>query len=645
MATVEQVAGTEEVPVAPQPAAPPPPPPGSQPVVGADGRPVARTTRRTVKRRPIPRGTAAISGGAVAGTLLTVMYAAAGPVALVATAAGAVAIPLVIWRNRSNSRTGRRSTARRAARQQSTRGTGGGWLGPGRGRSGGRGSGAGLSGLGGGGGRGRGSRSAGRSLFGAGAGGGKGRKGGLGLGLGSGKGGSKAKGSTAKGSTTGAASGGLGAKSRRKDGSRTVGGRGGRARQVTPKLGRKAGGGVGAGAGRMPKSTGRGAAGGGWKPPKGASSTKASTSRGAASKSSPKAAARGAAGGWKPPKNATSSTKPGATAKPFKPAKTSGATASGGTSTSPKVKKVNRTRGYGPQGRGGRYGAWTPPRRQTRRGRVASALNHGVWKAGSAFAHGVRKPGGKRAFRAAWRRYGAHGYNPTATGFLGRVFGGLAAAVPASVARASWMLAKKVAKSLREAYNKPVVTPAQRQQAQQQAQNQQAQAQQSAQQHPVPDPAFAGPPPAQNPRGDGSKPSPRPRQSATTGGGSYNGGTTPMSTLFPPHGPAADFYAAAVKWSPAATGQDRAIWNLHDALPFIVGSVGLISNGLAAIIANCDRDLQGAMHPAMKQALVEVFNPVHFATTKADLLMPVFARVYADALSRRTTRGGQALNV
>jgi hypothetical protein len=644
MATVDQVAGIEEVPVAPQPAAPPPPPPppGSQPVVGADGRPTQRTTRRTVKRRPIPRGTAAISGGAVAGTLLTVIYAAAGPIALVATAAGAVAIPLVVWRRRSASRTGRRATARRGARRQS-RGNFGGWSGPG-GRSSRRGGGLGLgnplAGLGGGGGR-KGSRSTGRSLFGAGA--GRGRKGGnplAGLGLGGGK--NKNKG---KGSATGAASGGLSAKSksrRNADGSRTVGGRGGRSRQVTPKGPR------GAGSrhtgGRVPKAHTRGGAtGGGWKPPKGAGTPKGSTPKGNTPKggstpkgSTPKTSSRGAAGGWTPPKPATGGS---STSKAPKPA---AATASGGTTQPPKVKKVTKRNqgGYGPRGRGGQYGPWQPPRRVTRRGRVASALNHGVWRAGSAFLHGVRKPTGKRAFRSAYRRYGAQGYSPTVTGFLGRVAGGVAAAIPASLARLAWTVAKKVRKSVRQAYNPP--RPAQQtQQTQQPAQTQQ----QQTQQHPVPNPAFAGPTPTPSPRPDGSRPSPRPRQSAAAGSGTSSGGPSNMSTLFPPHAHASDFYSRCSNWSPVADGTDRAIWKLYDALPYMAGSVGHVANGWVLMAGNIETGLQGALHASMKQALVDVWKPLNAANQAAAQLLPTFTRVYADAIARRGVRGGQALNV
>lgn len=636
MATVDQVAGTEEVPVASRPAAPslPPPPPGAQPVTAADGTAVRRTTRRTVKRRPIPRGTAAISGGAVAGTLLTVVYAAAGPLALVATAAGAVLIPLAVWRRHANSRTGRRAVARRGARRREGGRRGAGWTSPRGSRSGGGlGLGNPLAGLGGGGGRGRGSRSTGRSLFGAGAGGrGRGGRGsgnpwsGLGLGIGGKKTGA-----------AGARSGGMPKSTRRGAGSRTVGGRNGsQARQVTPKVGRGAGrnGGV---TGRAPS---RGGAGGGWKPPKG-TAPKNNTPKGStpkAPKNNTPKAPRGGAGGWKPPTGSTSG-RPNQTS-PAKTVKTPpAATAAGGTNPpAPKAKKVKKTT-YGPRGRGGQYGAWTPPRRATRSGTLATAANHGLWRAGSAFLHGVRKPGARRAFRATYRRYGAHGYNPTVTGYLGRVAGGVAAAVPAWLARLAWIAAKKLAASIRQAYNPPAPAPAAQPQAQQRQQ------QPTQQQHPVPGPAFAGPSPA---RSNGSRPSPHPRQPAPTGGGAapnQHGGSTPMATVFPPHGPAADFLKTCITWSPAAEGTDRAIWRLHDALPYMVGSVGMIANGWANVIAQCELGLLGALHPAMRSAMSDVHKPLNAAANNAAQLIPTFNKVYADAIARRSTRGGAALNV
>lgn len=637
MATVDTVVDGGQAPAVPQPAAPPPPPPGSTPVITADGTPTRRTTRRTVRRRPIPRGTVAISGGAVVGTLLTIVYAAAGPLALVATAVGTVAIPLAVWRRHANSRTGRRSTARRGARRRENgrRGTGGGWTSPRSNRSGG---GLGLSnplaglGGGGGGGRGRGSRSTGRSLFGAGAGGGRGGRGAnplAGLGLGGSK--------TSKAGR--AASGGM-PTSRRKDGSRTVGGRGGRNRQVTPKVGRRTNASGRGPGGRTPK-TPRGGGAGGWKPPKGAAPSTPKTTGGKVS--APTKTRGGTGGGWKPPKGATTP-KP-STPKPTKTPNPTVPSTSGGSAAPPPVKKVkkNRPTGYGPQGRGGQYGAWTPPRRATRRGRVASAVNHGLWKAGSAFMHGVRRPNGRRAFRAAFRRYGAHGYNPTATGFLGRIAGGLAAAVPASVARLAWILAKKLAISLREAYNPPRPAPAQNQQ-----QATQQNPQPTQQQHPVPNPAFTNPPrptPGPKPRPNPHPRQPQPQPAPNGGGSNSHGGNAPMSRLFPPHAAAADFFNACVKWSPERDGTAGAIWSLEAALPYMAGSVAMVANGWSNMVYQLETNLQGGLKPGMRSAMSEVFNPLQVAAVKAQELPTTFAKVYATDIARRQTVGGQHTNV
>lgn len=118
-----------------------------------------------------------------------------------------------------------------------------------------------------------------------------------------------------------------------------------------------------------------------------------------------------------------------------------------------------------------------------------------------------------------------------------------------------------------------------------------------------------------------------------------------MSTVFPAHAHAADFLNAAIKWSPAAEGTDRAIWRLHDALPYMIGSIGMISNGWANVIANCETSLQGALLPPMRSALADVYNPLNVAAVNASQLLPTFNKVYADAIARRSTRGGAALNV
>ncbi len=119
-----------------------------------------------------------------------------------------------------------------------------------------------------------------------------------------------------------------------------------------------------------------------------------------------------------------------------------------------------------------------------------------------------------------------------------------------------------------------------------------------------------------------------------------------MTTVFPPHGNAADFLNACIKWSPAADGgTEKAIWRLHDALRPMVGSIAMVANGWTQVVNNTEMALQGALHPSMRAAMVEVFNPLNVAALKAAELENVFNKVYADAIARRATVGGQALNV
>jgi hypothetical protein len=199
--TVETEPGYEEVPeTMPERAPrqqPPPPAPDVQslgpPPAPADG--TDKPVRRTVQRRPpLARGTVAIGGTAVVGTLLAVVGFGAGAMALVATAAGTVLIPLAVWARRNNKKSGRNRSGGRGGNRRNNRGGGFGFGGGGSGR---RSSGGGMGNLFGGGGSGR--RTSGA------------RSGGLGLGGGSGRGRGAGAGSTGGRRTGGAWGAGAGA--------------------------------------------------------------------------------------------------------------------------------------------------------------------------------------------------------------------------------------------------------------------------------------------------------------------------------------------------------------------------------------------------------------------------------------------------
>jgi hypothetical protein len=199
--------------------------------------PPIENRERPAKRSPLARGTVALGGTAVAGTLLAVVGAAAGPLGLIATAAGTILVPLAWF-----SAKARKGGSRRGGRQR----------GGGRQRRGGLWS---PGGLGGGGRHAGGSRGGGLL-------GGGGRSSGLG---GSGRRAGTGAGSRAGGARSGGLPGAGG--SRRKAGG-GVGGLGGasgrrRAGAGMPKLGgaggrRRAGTGANWGGGR-----GRGGVSGG----------------------------------------------------------------------------------------------------------------------------------------------------------------------------------------------------------------------------------------------------------------------------------------------------------------------------------------------------------------------------------------------
>ena len=685
------------------------------------------------KRAPIARGTYAIGATAVAGTVLAIVGAGAGAVALVATGSGAVLIPLAVWSSRSKSRTGRRSTARRSDRSRSPRSRShraGGGLFPSP-AGGGRGSGGRGGGGGGGAGRSRG------GLFG---GGGKG--GGPAGGSRSGMFGGGPRSTTRKTPTTGgAASGGIprtpgvknprgnenpwaGAPTRKpgathagttkpgatKPGPAPSSRQGGTTQPRVPAVTsatRSAPAGPARGPAKpAPSSSSRGgttrprvpastsaarsaptvarsapaaspAAGGGparkvAKPatgsaaapvtsrvgstaiprvpstgarpnpnPTGPGSSAATpgaaspgVSRSVASRSAGMPARRIARVGPGAPAPAGTPTRAGTTAgAPGVPVRKTATTAAGvATAAATKDEEFGDAKVTQPRD----VGTWDPTRRKTRRGRGAARINGGLYQWGSATRQGAGHPTTLGAARRAYRRYHT-GHNPTLTGWMGRVAGGVAAAVPAAVARLAWNTTKRVAKSMKAMYRPPKKTPppavvkpvktAAAAPVTQVLTNQ------------VPPPAFT------------AQPSPTASQSsanpASGNAGNPTVGGNPMSALFPPRAAALDFYGACGKWTPAANGISGAIWNLSDALPLIVDSLAWVANGYGAMVANCQRDLHGGLHPSMAAAMLEVYTPLAAAATKARELQSTFARipVYADAINRRGVRGSAALNV
>jgi hypothetical protein len=118
-----------------------------------------------------------------------------------------------------------------------------------------------------------------------------------------------------------------------------------------------------------------------------------------------------------------------------------------------------------------------------------------------------------------------------------------------------------------------------------------------------------------------------------------------MSALFPPYNAAVDFFGSCAKWTPVPGNLDKSIWNFYDALPLITESIALINNGFGQVIGNANRDLRGGLDPSMVAAMMEVYTPLAAAAVKATELLPTFVRIYADALARRSTVGGSAVNV
>lgn len=614
MATTEY-AEPGEVHPAPPPRTDLPPPAAARPVVSPDG-----TVRRAAvpRRPPIARGTYALGAGAIGGTLLMIIGAGAGAVAVIATAAGTVLVPLAVWarrhRNRAGSRT-RRGTTQRSRRTRTARSGGlSAWL------------------PGGGGGGGRRVRGAGLGAA-AGRGRAAGRQAGLGRAL--------------SGARSGGLTGGAGRAGNGRSAAGRVAGRG------VPGTGH-AGKGRTAGATRTPRGaavgTGRGAITGGgrgrvWSP-RGTKTAGGGTGKGAAvGKSGPrlgsgKAGWKASAGGGKP---AAAGTGKGHGVGAGK----AGGKGYGAGSGSGKGQQM---KGPGKKGqRGGVYGTWNPNRHKRRLTRAGARVNGAGYRWAGALTKGAKQQTAGQAFKRAWKRTGRTGHNPTVSGYFGRVTRGLAAAVPAWVARAAWNTAKRVGQAIKKTYTKPappttntpapvtaapgtttpVASPVALGTPRPPA---------PSRQHPVPPPAFA-PNPAPAPATPAGAPTPT---RVGAGAGTSTGGN-PVTTLFPPYNAAADFYGACLKWTPGS--DSGSVENLKLALPRMRDAIYLLTNGYAKVIANCEQDLQGGLEPQMRGALGEVWQPLHAAALAAGKLEAAYHQAYASREALKNVRGGHTANV
>jgi hypothetical protein len=68
-------------------------------------------------------------------------------------------------------------------------------------------------------------------------------------------------------------------------------------------------------------------------------------------------------------------------------------------------------------------------------------------------------------------------------------------------------------------------------------------------------------------------------------------------------------------------------------------------NGYAKAVANAEQDLQGGLHPHMRNALAQVFTGLRNSALAAGELEKAFYIAYADAVARRNIKGGHTLNV
>lgn len=632
-------ADDEEVLDTPPPRQPQPDQTGqpAQPAVQVDGD---QPKKPAAQKRPLAaRGTVALGGTAVVGTLLAVIGGAYGPVAVIATAAGVILLPLATWNALRQSRTRRRAGARRARNRAGGAGrrNGNAWL---------------PNILGG----------AGRTPT---SGGTTGRRTPAGAGT-----------RRARTAGTGGSAGGA---RRRATGS--TGGGGGARRRATAGLGgggsrRRASGGWGGWGGSRRRSGGAGrgsSAGGGRR-----RGRHAGTGRGWGGWGGWGGSRRGRKAGWKGSRGRGGSKRrdrAGGNGSGRRPGdwyfdEDFGAGAWGGKRRREKATGTGKAAGAGKAG-GGRNGAgsgksnrgagkrktkmdkayrywqWDQDRRRTRRGRAAAWLNGFAYRWGSATARGVREENGRAAYARAYRRYGRFGNTPTATGWFGRVAGGVLAGVPAALARWLINLDRLLSKKFKLSPKETTTEQGKSEQGETTSAPDEKAAAPGAEQpktdaHPVPPPAFD--PAESEPPRPGTPPDPTPIPVATGGGSTTFGGNT-MASIFPGYSDAVNFRATCAKWAPLGDDGNGSIWALQDALPGVRDALFEIANGFTAAMANCELHLEGGMKPGMKLAFSNVHRGLVAACDAADELPGTFVKVYAEAIERANMPGGKTMNV
>lgn len=609
MTITDEGVGYEEV--VPVPRQPPPPPPGARPVVNADGTMRAAPVQ---KRNPIPRGTYALGGGAIAGTLLLIVGFGAGAVAVIATAAGIVTVPLAVWRRRKNgARSGqgrqRRSRTQRTqrTRRAQTRTGLGGWS-PG--------------GLGGGGRRSRG-----------------------GSGSGSPVGGTTGR-ARGRGATSGTGSGGMPSLTGKSKGR----GRAATSGSGMPGLGRGAGSGRGRGAGWSPfggagGGRGRGRGGrsrfghgrvrgpGGWsllgsgsghgaKLGKGAGKGKGSTSgtKGAKPAVVPAGGRGGARGAWNPNRH------PRALQRGAARVNGSGYRLGGSFGKGVRQPTAGRafTRAYQQHGKRGHN-----PTMTGKFARVAGGLSVAVpawtaraaWNATKRIARADMRTA-RAAYRAAVATYRHYRPKPVAvqppqpTPPPNRQGVPPARPAPGGPRPTARPTAQPTPPPARPAPGGPRPTA-----------------------RPAPQPT--GPRPTAPPTGPAPVGNPVP---VGAGAGTNSGGPNTMAlTAFPPLSGIVDFYAAAQKWSPGS--DDGAIWRLQAALPLMEQAMLDVTNGWSVIVKHAEEDLQGGLRPHMRGALAQVWVGLRAAAASAGELKEAFNVAYDADIARQNTKGGNVLNV
>lgn len=119
-----------------------------------------------------------------------------------------------------------------------------------------------------------------------------------------------------------------------------------------------------------------------------------------------------------------------------------------------------------------------------------------------------------------------------------------------------------------------------------------------------------------------------------------NGATT--GGLFPPRGPAADFFATCVKLRPGT--HSGALFDFQDQLPQVGEALSLVANGMSKWIGNVTADLPN-MDRGMFAALLDTWKPLATAANRAQHLPSDFNRCQAADVARRNQRNAQTANV